>query len=185
MRAVPALLAIIGAIGLPAPGRPAEGAAPYTFAIVPQAPPSVIGRLWGPVVERISADAGVPLKMKLYERFEDFHADLASGAVDLVYLNPVQAVRAHRTARYRPLIRNDKPVRGVFFVERDSAFTSVASLARREVAFVGPWSFCSVTCTTSSSTTTRRWTCCSSGWPGTPPWPGSRSAVRTAPRSPR
>ena len=144
MRAGPALLAAsLGLFG-PVPDRPGE-AAPYTFAIVPQGPPAVIGRLWGPVVERIAADAGVPLRMKLYERIEDFQTDLASGAVDFAYGNPIHAIHARWSARYRPLVRDEKPVRGVFFVARDSPYDSVASLAGREVAFVGPWTFCSVT----------------------------------------
>ncbi len=144
MRAGPALLAAsLGLFG-PVPDRPGE-AAPYTFAVVPQGPPAVIGGRWAPVLERISADAGVPLRMKLYERIEDFQADLAAGAFDLGYMNPIQAIRAQRAVGYRPLVRDAKPVRGVFFVGKGSTFDSVASLAGREVAFVGPWSFCSVT----------------------------------------
>lgn len=139
------LLPLLVALGAPALGRPAEAGEAYVFAVVPQGPPVVVSALWAPIVERISAGARVPLRLKLYERVEDLQTDLATGAVDLAYVNPVQAVRGFQAARYRPLVRNERPIRGVFFVERDSPVDSVASLAGREVAFVGPWSVCSVT----------------------------------------
>jgi phosphonate transport system substrate-binding protein len=122
----------------------ARSAAGYVFAVVPQAPPVVMSVLWTPIVERVARESGVPLRIKLYEQVEAFQADLAAGAVDLAYLNPVQAIRAFQSARYRPLIRDERPVHGVFFVERESRVATMAELAGREVAFAGPWSFCSV-----------------------------------------
>jgi phosphonate transport system substrate-binding protein len=114
----------------------------YVFAVVPQAPPVVMMARWSPILDRISRESGVPLRMKLYERVEAFQADLAAGAVDLAYLNPVQAIHAWQAARYRPLVRDAKEIRGVLFVREDSGIDSVAGLAGREVAFVGPWSIC-------------------------------------------
>jgi phosphonate transport system substrate-binding protein len=97
------------------------------------------------VLERLARDAGVRLRLKLYEHVEAFQADLATGVADFAYANPVQAIRAFQAARYRPLVRDEEPVQGVFFVERGSPIASVADLAGREVAFVGPWSVCSIT----------------------------------------
>ncbi len=114
----------------------------YVFAVVPQAPPVVMTARWSPILDRISRESGVRLRMKLYERVEAFQADLAAGAVDLAYLNPVQAIHAWQAARYRPLVRDAKAIRGVLFVRADSEIHSVAALGGREVAFVGPWSIC-------------------------------------------
>jgi phosphonate transport system substrate-binding protein len=116
----------------------------YTLAVVPQGPPEKLRAAWLPVVERLSADAQVPLGLKLYSTVEDFQADLAAGRVDLAYANPVQAMRARRAAGYRPLVRDAKPAHGVFLVAADSPYTSLADLASRDVAFVAPWTFCSV-----------------------------------------
>ena len=146
MRVSLAFVLLAASASAAVPGR-AGGADPertYVFAVVPQGPPVVTNARWSPILERIARDTGIPLRIKLYERVETFQTDLTAGVADFAYLNPVQAVRAHRAARYRPLVRDEKPIRGVFFVARDSPFTSVASLAGREVAFVGPWSFCSV-----------------------------------------
>lgn len=137
------LLVASAGVAVPGPAGGADARESYVFAVLPQAPPVVMSALWSPIVEQIARGAGVPLRLKLYEGVDAFQTDLAAGAVDFAYANPVQAIRAYQAARYRPLVRNEKAVRGVLFVARDSPFTSVASLAGKEVAFVGPWTFCS------------------------------------------
>lgn len=117
---------------------------PYAFAVVPQAPPEQTRALWLPVVERLAATSGVPLRLQLYARVEDFQAALAGGAVELAFANPVQAIRAAQGAGYRPIVRDARLLRGVFFVAADSPLASLDALAEKEVAFVGPWTFCSV-----------------------------------------
>lgn len=138
-----ATLAIL-AVSLAGAARAAAPAAPYTFAITPQSPPEQLRAVWLPIVARLSADAGVPLELRLYSKVEDFQAELASGAVDFAFANPVQVVRAFERARYRPLVRNERLLRGVLFVSADSPITSVEALASKEVAFVGPWTLCSI-----------------------------------------
>lgn len=122
----------------------AADAKPYAFAVVPQAPPERTRALWLPVVKRLAAASGVPLQLQLYAKVEDFQAALADGSVELAFANPVQAIRAAQTAGYRPIIRNERLLRGVFFVAADSPIVSVDALEDKEVAFVGPWTFCSV-----------------------------------------
>jgi phosphonate transport system substrate-binding protein len=134
--------ALLGAALAGAAG--AMDARPYDFAVVPQAPPEQTRALWLPVVERLTAVSGVPLRLQLYARVEDFQAALSDGSVELAFANPVQAIRAAQAAGYRPIIRNDRLLRGVFFVAADSPVASVDALQGREVAFVGPWTFCSV-----------------------------------------
>jgi phosphonate transport system substrate-binding protein len=124
-------------------GAGAEGKA-YAFGVVPQGPPERMRAQWLPLVERLAAEAGLPLELQLYAKIEDFQDALAAGAVDLAFANPVQTIRAHRAAGYRPLVRDEGKLRGVFFVASGSPFSSVEALAGREVAFVGPWTFCSV-----------------------------------------
>lgn len=138
-------LLLFAAWGLcPARAGAQEAEREYVFAVVPQAPPVVVSERWTPIVERVAALAGVPIRLKLYERIEALQADLAAGALDLAYVNPIQTVQAHRAAGYRPLLRNATPVHGVMIVPRDSPITSVATLAGREVAFVGPWTVCGI-----------------------------------------
>lgn len=138
------LIAVLlaGAQGLAASADEGQG---YSFAVVPQGPPEKMRAVWLPVVERLAADARVPLQLRLYARAEDFEADVAAGKLDLAYVNPVQAIRGHRAAGYRPLVRDAATLRGVFLAAADSPFTTVESLAGHEVAFIAPWTFCSQT----------------------------------------
>ena len=115
----------------------------YSFAVVPQGPPERIRAIWLPIIERLSAEARVPLRLQLYATGDEFQADLLAGKLDFAYANPVQAIRAYRTVGYRPLVRNATPLRGVFFVAADSPYKTVESLAGREVAFIGPLTLCS------------------------------------------
>lgn len=142
------LLAVaIGALLLAGAGVPRAGAAEpaaYSFAAIPQGPPEQVRAVWLPIVERLSADSGVPLRLRVYSKVEDFQAALASGAVDFAFANPVQVIRAFERARYRPLVRDERPIRGVLFVAADSPITSADRLAEQEVAFVGLWAVCSV-----------------------------------------
>lgn len=125
--------------------RGADEAKAYSFAVVPQAPPEKIRAAWLPVVERLSALADVPLDLKLYASVQDFQADLTAGRVDFAFANPVQALRARQAAGYVPLVRDQEPVHGVFLVAADSPYHTVEDLAHHDVAFVAPWTFCSVT----------------------------------------
>lgn len=118
---------------------------PYSFAIVPQAPPERTRAVWLPIVQRLAEVSGVPLELQLHAQVEEFQASLAAGAVDFAFVNPAQVIRARQRAEYRPLVRNERPLRAVFFVAADSPIRSVEALADRDVAFVGPWTFCSLT----------------------------------------
>ena len=141
-----AMALLAGTVCLSAPGAATGGepAKPYVFAVIPHAPPVVVSALWSPIVERISQEAGVPLRVKLYEGIASFDADLAAGVPDFAFLHPEQATRAHRSAGYRPLVRNDAALQAVLFVKRDSPYKSLPALSGREVALMGEWSFCSI-----------------------------------------
>jgi phosphonate transport system substrate-binding protein len=115
----------------------------YTFAVVPQGPPEKMRALWLPLLARLSAATGIPLELQVHAKVEDFQADLAAGKIDLAHANPVQAIHAHRAEGYRPFVRDDTILRGIFFVAADSPYRTVDSLAGQEVAFVAPWTFCS------------------------------------------
>lgn len=133
-----AVLAAFSGAASAAPAPRAAAQAPHVFAVVPQEPPMLTSARWSPIVDRIAREAGVPLQLKLYERAEELLTDLASGAVEFAYVNPPQAVHAFRAARYRPLLRNAKPIRGVLFVARDTPIASLEDLAGAEIVYPGP-----------------------------------------------
>ena len=108
----------------------------YLLAVVPQLSPSATYRGWSPFAERVGREAGITLRIRVYRTFDEFEADLANGLPDLVYLNPYQEIRAHRTQGYIPLVRDGSyRLSGVLVVRQDSPLQSVRDLNGQTVGF--------------------------------------------------
>jgi len=114
----------------------------YEVAIIPQAPPVAMFERWGPLLARLSARTGVPLRAKLYEDMGAFERDLLAGQPDLLFAHPVMTVAAHKAQGYVPLVRDERSLIGWLFVRRDSPYRTVADLVGKRIAFVGDKSFC-------------------------------------------
>jgi len=127
----------------PAPAPPAA-AGELVLSVLPQAPPLAMDRRWSPFLERLSARAGVAIRLRLYEEWEPFVRDFERGAPDLLYAHPSLTAAAHRAQGYLPLVRDRQEIAGVLFVRKDAPFASVADLRGRRIAFVGQRSFCTI-----------------------------------------
>jgi phosphonate transport system substrate-binding protein len=126
------------------PGSGVEAAAPYTLAVIPQAPPLDMREAWSPFVERLGRRSGLALRLKLYESFETFENDLAAGGPDLVYTHPAMAVALHRAPGYDPLLRDRRRLTPLVFVRKDSPVRDVRDLEGKRIAFAGSRSYCTV-----------------------------------------
>lgn len=114
----------------------------YTLAIVPQFPPSTIKHDWGPLVERLSHDAGLKLELKFYKSIPDFEEDFLKGGPDFVYLNPYHAIMANKAQGYIPLVRDSvNRLIGILVVRKDSPFRRVKDLDGTVLAFPSPNAF--------------------------------------------
>lgn len=116
----------------------------YTLSIVPQFPPVEIHKKWIPFVERLSKELGVNIQLKVYKDFHQFENDLKNGVPDFIYLNPYQAVVAKKAHGYIPLTRNKKLIKAVVFVHKDSPIQTLQDLNGKEIAFVAPFTICSL-----------------------------------------
>ena len=116
----------------------------YVFAVIPQGPPETMYRNWKPFIDRLSHDTHLALKLKLYERMEDFDEDLREGEVDFAYLNPIQEIKAWHASGYIPLVRNKEIIRGVIFVKKNSGIKNLQDLNGKEIALVGSGNVCSI-----------------------------------------
>lgn len=116
----------------------------YTFAVVPQGPPSIMNEKWLPFIDQLSQDTGLKLDIKLYANMKDFEKDLREGNVDFAYMNPIQAIMAWHDSGYLPLVRSRKLIRGYVFVKKDSSIKTFDDLAGREIALVGSENVCSI-----------------------------------------
>ncbi|MBI1864789.1 MAG: phosphate/phosphite/phosphonate ABC transporter substrate-binding protein [Nitrospirae bacterium] len=114
----------------------------YTLAVVPRTTPIAVHRDWAPLAERLSRETRLSIRLKVYQSYEEFDADLLKGVPDLVFMSPYHAVRARRAQGYIPLVRDGaKPLTGVLVVHRDSPVRTLRDLDGGEIAFPSPNAF--------------------------------------------
>lgn len=136
----PIALLLLLAVGVVCKARAAEGV--YRLAIVPQQPPTTVLRLWSPLVQQLRERTGIPLEFVTYANIERFHAAVADGRDDFVYLNPKQYLRARAIQGYTPLVRErDRRIRGILVVRRDSPIHAARELEGADIAFPAPSAF--------------------------------------------
>lgn len=116
----------------------------YTFAVMPFAPPVTLHAQWTPFVESLSRETGLKFRLKLYDKVAEFERDIWSGGPDFIFSSPIQAIVAHQSCRYRPLVRGGKNVSIGLFVRKDSPIKSVDELTGKKISFVGNKNICSV-----------------------------------------
>jgi phosphonate transport system substrate-binding protein len=122
--------------------QPAHGQATYALSIVPQQAVTELHRHWAPIVRAIRERAGVELELQLRPAIAEFEKGLYAGEPDFAYVNPYHFVVARQRHAYVPLVRGSaEPLVGILVVRSDSAFTSVAQLAGKEIAFPSPNAF--------------------------------------------
>ncbi len=116
----------------------------YTFAVVPQGPPTLMNENWLPFIDRLSNDTGLKLQIKLYADIKAFEKDLREGKVDFAYMNPVQQIKVWRVNGYLPLVRSKKTIRGYIFVKKDTDIKNLDDLEGKEIALAGSENVCSI-----------------------------------------
>jgi phosphonate transport system substrate-binding protein len=116
----------------------------YVISVLPQKPPVVMHQRWMPFVELLQHETGLTFRLKLYEKMEEFEADLKKGVPDFIFSTPPQTVLAHHAQGYIPLVRSSHKLSGILFVRRDSTITSIRDLEGKEIAFVGAKNLCSI-----------------------------------------
>lgn len=116
----------------------------YTLAVIPTAPPVTLHTLWVPYAEHLKLATGFEFRIKLYEKMAEFERDIWSGGPDFIFSSPIQAVVAHTSNGYIPLVRAEKKVAIGLFGRKNSAIKSVDDLTGKKIAFVGNKNLCSV-----------------------------------------
>ncbi len=134
------LILLVG-VSSPVPASAGERRT-YTFAVVPQFPPLLIKRYWTPLLEKVSREMGVELKLQFYKSIPDFELDLLKGVPDFAYMNPYQLVLTHKAKGYVPLVRDEhRQLVGILVVRADSAVKTVRDLDGKMLAFPSPNAF--------------------------------------------
>jgi phosphonate transport system substrate-binding protein len=113
-----------------------------TIGIVPQQSASRLAEEWGPLLAEITRRSGVPLVLRTAPSIPVFEQRLAKGEFDLAYMNPYHYVVFHKAADYLAFAKEqDRKIKGILVVKKDSHYQKPADLAGKTVVFPAPAAF--------------------------------------------
>jgi phosphonate transport system substrate-binding protein len=111
----------------------------YILARAPRLSAVTLIKAWTPFLERLSDEAGVEFKLRVYQIRQEFEAELFGGVPDFAFMNPYYAMLARERQGYIPLIRDDsRKLTGIIVVRADSPVQSVEQLDGAKIAFPDP-----------------------------------------------
>ena len=123
-------------------GQTQAGMKALTFGIVPQQSASRVAEDWGPLLAEISRRSGVPLVFRTAPNIPAFEERLGQGDYDLAYMNPYHYVVFHTAKAYRAFAKEqDRKIKGILVVRKDSTYRKPADLAGKTVVFPAPAAF--------------------------------------------
>ena len=135
--------ALLGGLcaGLPAFAQQAVSK-PLEFGVVPQQSATRLAEDWGPLLAEISKRSGVALVFRTAPNIPGFEERLGKGDYDLAYMNPYHYVVFQKASGYRAFAREqDRKIKGILVVKKDSSYRKPADLAGKTVVFPAPAAF--------------------------------------------
>lgn len=113
-----------------------------TFGIVPQQSASKLAQLWGPIMEEISQQSGLNIRFATAPDIPTFEKRLTAGEYDIAYMNPYHYTVYHKKVGYQALAKvQDKRIKGIIVIAKDSNINSLSDLENRTLAFPAPAAF--------------------------------------------
>ena len=113
-----------------------------SFGIVPQQAASRLAEDWGPLLAEVSRRSGVSLVFRTAPNIPAFEERLATGDYDLAYMNPYHYVVFHKASGYTAFAKEqERRLKGILVVRKDSAVLKPADLAGKTVVFPAPAAF--------------------------------------------
>ncbi len=110
----------------------------YTLGVVPQFTPIEIHERWGPLVKELEKRTNLNFELRTFRSIPEFEQAFLKGKLDFAFMNPYHEVMAYKAQRYRPLVRDTKPLVGILVVRKDSPIQSVKELEGKVLAFPAP-----------------------------------------------
>ena len=113
-----------------------------SFGVVPQQSASRLAEDWGPLLAEVSRRSGVSLVFRTAPSIPAFEERLGTGDYDLAYMNPYHYVVFHKASGYRAFAKEqERQLKGILVVRKDSAVLKLADLAGKTVVFPAPAAF--------------------------------------------
>ena len=113
----------------------------YVFGVVPQFKPAQLQKEWIPILDRISRETGIKLKLSIPTSIPKFESELSKGTPDFAFMNPYEAVLGNKDNGYIPLVRDKKPLNGIVVVRKDSTYKKLSDLNGQIIGFPSPNAF--------------------------------------------
>jgi len=114
----------------------------YVFGIVPQQSSKKLAKLWTPVLQKLSTDAGVTLKFATAKDIPTFEKRMADGVYDFAYMNPYHFTVFNESPGYIALAhQSDKRIKGILVVKKNSPMSELSDLDSATLAFPSPAAF--------------------------------------------
>lgn len=110
----------------------------YTLGVVPQFEQRKLYAIWQPIIDALEKETGLAFKLVTTLKINDFEKEYMAEQFDFAYMNPYFIVRGVVPGTYIPIIRDNKPHRGIIVVRKDGPVRNIADLAGRTVAFPAP-----------------------------------------------
>lgn len=113
-----------------------------TVGIVPQQTATRLAEDWDPVLAELGRRSGIQLIFRTAPTIPVFEERLGQGAYDLAYMNPYHYVVFHASSGYRAFAKEqDRKIKGILVVRKDSPYHSLSDLAGKSVVFPAPAAF--------------------------------------------
>jgi len=113
-----------------------------TVGIVPQQSAAKLARMWTPLLEYLSTQAGQDLQFSTAPNIPEFERRLANGEYDLAYMNPYHYTTFNRSPGYQAFAKQkDKQLKGIIVVRADSKYQTLDEFANQTLAFPSPAAF--------------------------------------------
>jgi len=123
---------------------PDEISRPLTFGVVPQQSATKLAEMWVPLLRLLSEKTHRDIKFATAKDIPTFEKRLSEGAYDFVYMNPLHYDIYSRKHGFVAFAKEqDKQIRGVVVVRKDSPYAKLEDLEGENLAFPSPLAFAS------------------------------------------
>jgi phosphonate transport system substrate-binding protein len=138
------LLCAMFTLNFSAQAQAADGKSTLSMLVVPQFPATEIHENWGRVLDGLQHSGLPKIELLFAKDINEFESFFKAGRADLIYCNPYHMVMAKKHQGYRPLIRDDNPLKGLLIARLDKDEDPVHSLSDlngRTLLFPSPNAF--------------------------------------------
>jgi phosphonate transport system substrate-binding protein len=110
----------------------------YSFGITPQFAQGKLYAIWKPIIDELEKKTGLSFKLVTTLKLNDFEKEYMAEKFDFAYVNPYLIVGGVKPGTYLPLVRDNKPHRGIVVVRKDGPISKITDLEGKTVAFPSP-----------------------------------------------